>query len=299
MIRRSVLSVVAVLMMVLGVVLVSTSAGATTARSLPAGDAMYAVSCNGPGGQLSSVDPASAAFTAIGVPQNIDSSGCAYGMAYNFGLGKSYLLAGNLSSGEWPIVEVNLANGNETEISRITINGSPTTGYPAVMTIDASGSAFAIVANNFYALDIATGIATLRGPVGNFADIYALAPNPNDGRLYAVSESGQLLSIDPSSGAGTSIANLHLARGVFSLQFDSDGYGWLNTGVNASFAISSFDLADPQGTLVESSADATWYSGAYLIVPGVAPTPPPTTSTTVVTTTTASASDPVVPVFTG
>ena len=297
MVRRTVLSVVAALAVVLGSVVVSTPAGALPARTLPAGDAMYAVSCSGPGGQLSSVDPATAAFTSIGVPQNIDSSTCAYGMAYNYVLGKSYVLAGNNSSGEWPIVEVDLTTGVETEISRITINGSPTTGFPAVMTFDASGNAYAIVNNNFYALDIATGNATLRGPVGNFDDIYALALNPADGGLYAVSEQGAFMSINPTSGAGTLIAQLQMFS-VYSLQFDSNGFGWLNAGVNSMGAISSFDPADPQGTLVDSSADATLYSGAYLIVLGVPPTPP-TTSTTVITSTTAVASDPVLPAFTG
>jgi hypothetical protein len=297
MVRRTVLSVVAVLAVVLGGVVVSTPAGAVPARTLPAGDAMYAVSCSGPGGQLSSVDPATAAFTSIGVPQNIDSSNCAYGMAYNYVLGKSYVLAGNISSGEWPIVEVDLTTGVETEISRITINGSATSGYPAVMAFDASGNAFTIVANNFYALDIATGNATLRGPVGNFDDIYALALNPADGGLYAVSEQGAFMSINPTSGAGTLIAQLQMFS-VYSLQFDSNGFGWLNAGVNSLGAISSFDPADPQGTLVDSSADATLYSGAYLIVLGVPPTPP-TTSTTVITSTTAVASDPVLPAFTG
>jgi hypothetical protein len=218
-------------------------------------------------------------------------------MAYNYVLGKSYVLAGNNSSGEWPIVEVDLTTGVETEISRITINGSPTTGFPAVMTFDASGNAYAIVNNNFYALDIATGNATLRGPVGNFDDIYALALNPADGGLYAVSEQGAFMSINPTSGAGTLIAQLQMFS-VYSLQFDSNGFGWLNAGVNSMGAISSFDPADPQGTLVDSSADATLYSGAYLIVLGVPPTPP-TTSTTVITSTTAVASDPVLPAFTG
>jgi len=224
-------------------------------------------------------------------------------MAYNYVLGKSYVLAGNNGSGEWPIVEVDLTTGVETEISRITINGSPTTGYPAVMTFDASGNAYAIVNNNFYALDIATGNATLRGPVGSFDDIYALGLNPADGGLYAVSEHGAFMSINPTSGAGTLIVDLQIYS-VYSLQFDSNGFGWLNTGVNSQNVISSFDLADPQGTLVDSSDDATTYSGAYLIVLGVPPTPPTTsttstTSTTVITSTTAVASDPVLPAFTG
>jgi len=261
---------------------------------------MYAIGCDGPGGQLSSVDAATAAFTPIGSPQDIDGSSCAYGMAYNYVSGKSYVLAGDTNSSEWPIVEVDLTTGVETEISRITINGSPTSGYPAVITFDLSGNAFAIVGNDFYALDIATGNATLRGPVGSFDDIYALALNPADGAFYAVSEYGKLMSIDPASGAGTLIVDLQMFS-VYSLQFDSNGFGWLNAGVSSGNVISSFDLADPQGTLVDSSADATLYSGAYLIVPSVFPEPPATstTSTTIVPTTTAVASDPVLPAFTG
>jgi outer membrane protein assembly factor BamB len=298
MVRRSVLSVVAVLAMVLGGIFVSTPAGAVPAQTLPAGDAMYAIGCNNTPGQLNSVDAATAAFTPIGSSQNIDGSECGYGMAFNPVTGKSYVLAGNNTSSEWPIVEVDLTTGVQTEISRITINGSPTTGFPAVMAFDASGNAYAIVANDFYALDITTGNATLRGGCGNFSDIYALGLNPVDGGLYAVSEDGQLMSIDPTSGTGTLIVDLEMYVGVYSLQFDSNGFGWLNAGVNSADPISSFDLADPQATLVDSSADATTYSGAYLIVPAVPPTPS-TTSTTVVTTTTAAASDPVAPAFTG
>jgi len=302
MVRRSFVSVVAVLAMVLGGVVVSTPAGAVPARALPAGDTMYAIGCRGPGGQLNAVDAATAAFTPIGVPQDIDGSNCGYGMSYNPVTGKFYVLAGNNGNGEWPIVEVDLTTGVETEISRITINGSPSTEMPAVMTFDASGNAYAIVENDFYTLDIATGNATLRGRVGEFDPIYALALNPADGGLYAMSETRELMSIDPTSGVGTFVAQLN-GYGVYSLQFDSDGFGWVNSGVSSLYAISSFDLADPQGTLVDSSADATLYSGAYLIVPSVFPEPPTTstTSTTVTTSTTSttSSSASVTPVFTG
>ena len=296
-IRITVFAVAAVLAVAAGGVVVPApaGAGAVTARTLPAGDTMFAIECNGTPGQLNSVDPATAAFTPIGSSQDIDGSGCGYGMAYNPVTGKSYVLAGGNNSNEWPIVEVDLTTGVEIEISRIEIDGSPTLGYPAVMTFDALGNAYAIVDNDFYALDISTGNATLRGSVGNFVDIYALALNPADGGCYAVSEDGELISIDRNTGAGTLIVHLPLEGGVYSLQFDSSGFGWLNTGGGSRHAISSFDLADPQGSLVDSSADATEYSGAYLIVPPAPPTPPSSATTS----TTAAPSGPVSPAFTG
>ncbi len=296
MVRRSVLAVVAILTMVLGTMVAATSSGAIlVARSLPSGDSMFAIQCNGTPGQLNSVDSVTAAFTPIGSSQNIDGSSCGFGMAYNPITLKSYVLAGNNSSGEWPIVEVDLTSGAQTEISRITINGSAATGFPAVMTFDASGNAYAIVQNNFYALDISTGNATLRGAVGTVSDIYAMTMNPRDEVVYAMGEGGELVSIDVGTGAGTSIVDLQLFSGVYSLQFDSNGIGWLNVGVNSLDAISSFDLTNPQATLVDSSADATHYSGAYLIVWSVPPTPPSSTTTS----TTTSSSTPVVPAFTG
>ncbi len=247
------------------------AATAAAPRKLPKGNRMFTIPCNTDAADyhLFSVDPTTAAFTSIGGATNVEGSTCAYGMAYDHKTRRSYFIAGNTSTENWPLMLVDLKTGDETFVGDISEGGVPLRGYPAVAAITNSGRGYVIVHNVLYKLDLKTAAATMVGGTGVVGDIYAFAVSPVNGRAYAVSEPGDVYRIDLKTGVGAKLGTVPTVdNSVYSLQIDTKGTFWINEGASASTfppSIGSFRLSDIAGSLVGSSAPMTFYSGAFLI----------------------------------
>lgn len=91
--------------------------------------------------------------------------------------------------------------------------------------------------DSLYRVDLATGDATLIGPVG-YADVEGLAISP-DGVLYGVDDGTEtLIIIDTNTGQGTPVNNAPGNLGIdvgfnydFGLTFDLEGNLWLSSDV--------------------------------------------------------------------
>jgi hypothetical protein len=122
-------------------------------------------------------------------------------------------------------------------------------------------------ATNLYILDPATGaIVTTVGPIG-FA-VTGLAFHPTTGVLYGTTgnaspvEPGALITIDPTTGAGTLVGQLVPGNeAAADITFGSDGtlYGWLEPGTDDLVTI---DLTTGAATVVGDSGLGT--AGAAL-----------------------------------
>jgi sugar lactone lactonase YvrE len=109
-------------------------------------------------------------------------------------------------------------------LSVIGSAGADPTGYSA-NKVDQPG---------FYAIDLATGAATLIGPMPQVNGL-AFAP---DGRLFGVVDTGtdSLVTIDPTTAAVTPIGPLNLPSGNdvlnTGLTFGADGRLWMSAGAS-------------------------------------------------------------------
>jgi hypothetical protein len=227
-------------------------AGGPSPRTLPRGNRMFTIPCNTAPDQyhLFRVHPTTGAFTSIGGTTDIQGSTCAYGMAYNPTTRKSYFIAGNTSSDNWPLMKVNLRTGAEHFIRNIKVGGTAlhqSTDFPAVAAISNKGHAYLIAANN----------------------LYSFAINPKTNVFYAVGDAGEVYSINIHNGSGTYLGTVStLNNPVYSLQIDTAGVFWINEGgADSTFPprIGSFRLQNIAGSLVGSSGQMTYYSGAFLI----------------------------------
>ncbi|MEA2520380.1 MAG: hypothetical protein QOI81_26 [Actinomycetota bacterium] len=243
-------------------------------RTLPSGNRMYTIPCNTAPDQyhLFRVHPTTGAFTSIGGTTDIQGSTCAYGMAYDATTKKSYFIAGNTTSDNWPLMKVNLRTGAEYFIRNIKVAGTAlhqSTAFPAVAAISNKGHAYLIAANNLYSLNLRTARAVLIGATGAASDIYAFAINPKTNVFYAVGDAGEVYSINIHNGIGTYLGTVSTVNNaVYSLQIDTAGIFWINEGGSDSTSpprIGSFRLQNIAGSMIASSGQMTYYSGAFLI----------------------------------
>jgi hypothetical protein len=235
---------------------------------------MYTIPCNTARRHyhLYRVREKSGTFTSIGGKTNIEGSTCGYGMAYDATTSRSYFIAGNTTSDNWPLMRVNLRTGTEQFIRNIKVAGTAlhqSTTFPAVAAISNKGHAYLIAANDLYSLNLRTARAVLIGATGAASSIYSFAIDPKTNVFYAVGAAGQVYSINIHDGSGTYLGTVSTANNqVYSLQIDSSGVFWINEGgSDGTFPprIGSFRLQNISGSLIGSSGQMTYYSGAFLI----------------------------------
>lgn len=83
--------------------------------------------------------------------------------------------------------------------------------------------------NNLYTLDKATGAATLVGSHG-IDDLFALAYNSANGKLYAQSTAGIVYTLDPTTGVATSIGSSTTYPGGYTYRSDTNQLIGLGAG---------------------------------------------------------------------
>ena len=91
--------------------------------------------------------------------------------------------------------------------------------------------------DDFYKIDLTTGVATLIGPLPvAIADMEGLAFDPKTGVLYGVDDTTEkLFTIDPSDGMATEVGDLGVSIIDLGLTFDPDGNLWMATEVPGKF----------------------------------------------------------------
>jgi hypothetical protein len=264
---------------------------AATARTLPAGDSLYAVSCYGafPDGQLLSVDASSAVSTTIG-SGTAGSAACYNQPAWDAATTTAYVLTYN--NIEY-VDEVNLTTGAITTGPVVTLNGDDEA--PDALAISPTGQAFITENTNLYSVNLTTGALTLIGSTGH-GDIYGLAFDPETGILYGVDYNGVLYTINTSTAVTATLATLDLTPGnnEYSLQVASDGILWVeNDGSGNGFDEADLWSVDPSAAtiaasaiesgLLSTAATGQYYSESLLLVPSsyTAPTIVSSSNTTV------------------
>jgi hypothetical protein len=256
---------------------------APTPRVLPAGDGLYAISCDStlPNGQLLSVATASGVSTLIGGGEQ-SASGCFYQPAWDASTSTAYAVDGQ---NNYTLDQVNVATGASSIVAPFTLDGASLN--VDAMAISPTGSAYVTKDSNLYSLNLATGAVTPIGTTGP-SDLYGLAFDPRTGVLYALDYNGVLYTIDPATGAATTTAVLSLAPGnnQYSLQVASNGILWIeNDHAYGNNVYADLWSVDPTASNIANSAILSgplttaaagmYYSEALLLVhtTDVAPTP--------------------------
>ncbi len=178
---------------------------------------------------LIEIDKQTASALDIGPLGSPIVAGIAYDPALNILYGAD-TLTGNL-------VTIDICDGSTMLIGNTGIN------LPHGLAFDSSTSTLYAAdsksVSDLYEIDTADGSAILVGPIG-FPDIGALAFDPTTGTLYGAHASfdstGFLVTIDPTTGQGTFVADTHRING---LAFDQQGMLYasengLSSGVNSS-----------------------------------------------------------------
>jgi LPXTG-motif cell wall-anchored protein len=282
------------------------------AVSLPAGDALFSITCSTSGvesNQLHRIDATTGAITNVGLPSVIPGATCVYSMAMNPVTGKAYALASEheadgRSTAPLKIVEIDLDSGVQTLISEVTGVGNEPFEYRRVgLAFDANGVAHisgkrvgGAVPLQLYSVNIDTGVLTVEqdlSSVGGSSLVKSLALNPVDGRLYGMLENASLFTF-LNDGSPTSLGRLQTVDGsAGELQFDSTGRGWINRSMldpDRYYELSTFDVSASLLTQARSLALLIVDADAFLIRPAGSLTPPTTSTTSTTSTSSTSTS---------
>ena len=261
----------------------SPSYAAETPRTLPAGQTMFALSCDGSAGisDLHSVDAATAVSTQVGTGTQTENF-CSFQPAWDAQTKTAYFL--DETTYPFRLSTMNIATGEHTVGAQFT-DGHAYIGIAAI-AISPSGVAFAISGRTLYSLNLTDATLTSRGS-GNNSNLYGLAFNPA-GVLYGLDYSGTLYTIDTTNGVSTPVttfifpSNANPANPLtspYSIQFDSSGILWIENDSSGpgSADLWSADLTptDPAASAVRSGAFTVggeyFYHEALLIVPSALP----------------------------
>lgn len=273
---------------------IAIPAQAEEVRTLPTGDALYAISCDGsvevPKLQLLSLDPATGASTTIGAPGFNTSGYCAAQAAWDPSTQTAYFLG--WINGTSRLNTMNLTTGAVEQ--GVALKFQNENVNVQTIAISEAGVIYAISDGSLYTATANSGELALVGPVTP-AEIYGLTFAP-DGILYGLNYVGALYEIDPGTGASTLIAELQLtpSSAPETFQIDSSGILWIQNDSsvnNGGSDLWSVDVAaDPvvatlSGSTHLAETSTYYYTESLLIVraPTVAPaiTSAPSASATV------------------
>jgi hypothetical protein len=259
----------------ISVVALAGPANAVTARTIPGGNAMFAISCDTalPPSQLLSVDPATATSTEIG-SGDVNGGGCTGSAAWDAVTHTAYYQDYDNNDSYYVI---DLTTGVSTAAFQPNLGGTPE--YVDAMAIDPAGNAYALYNGSLFSISLATGDMTLIGSTGT-NNVYGFAADPTSGALYGVDDNGNLYSFNATTGAATALATLTLTPGTspYSLQVDSTGLIWIENDNNFS-TVSDADLwsVDPTASDIAASAvlsgsfqtnNVGYYTEALLVTTG-------------------------------
>lgn len=255
------------------VVLVASPAAAA-ARTIPATDAMYIISCDDIGGEevLFGVDSTSAAVTQIGTGVSEDS-GCAGQPAWDATTNTAYYLSFFPNE---HLRSINLTTGESTIIGDFHEGGGGLRDVDAI-AIGLDGSAYALEGGDFFTLDLLTAEITYVGPT--VSHVWGFAVDPTSGLLYGVTEDGEVYSI---ANDGTAVYNNTVVLGtdnnVLSLQIDSAGTFWYLNSLDPTTLWSSTtdfagteELSGPTDTETDTVFSEALLIAPYTLIPEVVP----------------------------
>jgi hypothetical protein len=258
----------------------SPSYAAESPRTLPAGQTMFALSCDSSVSDLLSVDAATAVSTEVGTGTPTPRF-CSGQPAWDAVTQTAYFL-------DWTTQDrlstMNISTGVHTVGARFQIGGNPK--YLDAIAISPSGEAFAVSQTTLYSLNLTDATLTSIGTTGQYS-LYGLAFNPA-GVLYGLTSRGALFTIDTSTGASTLVTTFSFPSNInpansrtypYSIQFDSSGILWIQNDADGagSADLWSADLTatDPAASAVRSGAfivgETYFYHEALLIVPVAVP----------------------------
>ena len=251
-------------------------------RTLPAGQTMFALSCDrGPGiSDLHLVDAATAVSTPVGTGAST-AGFCSGQPVWDAVTKTAYFL--DWASRSFHLSTMNIATGVRTVGAPFT-HGGATPNVDAI-AISPSGAAYATESGTLYSLNLTD--ATLTSPRETISHLFGLAFNPA-GVLYGLDSDGQLYTIDTGTGEGTPVTTFSFpsnenpgtsSTSPYSIQFDSSGILWIENDIdNGTRAdLWSADLTQPitaasavrSGTFTANGT--SFYHEALLIVPVAVP----------------------------
>ena len=239
---------------------VAANAGATVSpRTLPAGQAMFALSCDPSVSDLHSVDAATAVSTQVGTG-TLTADFCSGQPAWDPVTKTAYFL--DLSSTAYHLSTMNISTGVRTVGAQFTYEGEPV--RVDAIAISPTGVAYATSGATLYSLNL-TDATLARIGTGVHENLYGFAFNPA-GVLYGLDYNSNLYAVNTSSGESTLVTTLSFPSGGESvnslgIQFDSSGILWVaNTSTGPGRAVLwSVDL-----TAADQSASAV-PSGAFIV----------------------------------
>lgn len=260
--------------------LLTASPVAAAPRPIADHDGLFSIDCDQETGtRLYSVDPITAAQTLIGTGTvHNDGEDCALQPAWNAANQTAYFILQDNIDGpiKW-LATMDLTTGVSTLINPM-FEGDDTLIDVDSIAITPAGAAYAYDGTNLFSLDLTNGQLTyIAASLGIPSAVYSFAADPNTGVLYALTEDGDLYTVNPADAVATYVGFVDVDAedsGILSLQVDSAGILWFEN-----------DYFDEQGETqgfhnelwtVLNDASAEEYHGdfdlayteALLIVPG-------------------------------
>ena len=259
----------------------SPSYATVSPRTLPAGQTMFALSCDSRVSDLHSVDAATAVSTQVGIGTTT-ANFCSGQPAWDTVTKTAYFV--DWTTSRYFLSTMNISTGVRTVGAQFTDGeGSPSVDSIA---ISPSGVAYATSDATLYSLNLADATLALIG-TGDHTNLYGLAFN-SAGVLYGLTSSGELFTVNTTTGASTPVTTFSFPSNVdpansrthpYSMQVDSSGILWIeNDGDGPGSAdLWSVDLtaANPSASTVRSGGfivgGTYFYHEALLIVPFAVP----------------------------
>lgn len=258
-------------------------ASPTPVRTIPAGDAMFALASNNQSGladdQLLSVGSSTGLSSAIGSPGVVRGSS-AEQPAWDAATKTAFFIANPAS-----LSSMNITTGAVTLGPRFN-DGHGNNLSPQSIAITATGAGFAMVNSQLYTLDLGTASLTPLPQQASIGGLYALAFSTS-GVLYGLNYLGYLVTLDTTTGLSTPVATLAFGSNTWalSMQVASDGIIWVtNQNSDNLMDLYSVDVTstpnDP--TAIAASVLSSghlhtdtmngYYTRALLLIPRVAVT---------------------------
>lgn len=213
-------------------------AAPAAAATLPAGDALYAITCDYDYeleegfAVLYSVDPADAHGTMVANTTTGITDDCAGQAAFNPVTELSYYVS--WTGSDQSLARIDVSTGLATVI------GEFSTGYADSMAIGKDGTAYAIWSTGLYRLNLTDATMTYVGELGS-SGFYAFAVDPVSGEFYAVHYDGDAYRINTTTGAaefiGTIVTDGPPGYYIYSLQIDTSGAWWIERDVPSASEI--------------------------------------------------------------
>lgn len=191
---------------------------------------------------------------------NDESTACATQPAYDPKTGVAYFIEN--ASGNGTLASIDTTTGASTQIAPLVSTTHPFIS-PRSIAIDAAGHAYVMAYDNesgdieIFAVNLLTGALSAEVVAGSGnADIYAFAFDPANGLFYVVQSGGAIFTVNPTTGADSSIALFSSGLDVnspevWSAQIDSNGIMWvqgLDQNDNSSYLATADLNTEPMTT---------------------------------------------------